>query len=322
MTTQLELNMIKSKAESAPGVIAAEVCLACKSPRFSRWFTKTSLNDGRPYPIFKCAGCGSAFVVPRPKSEYLEAYYAGSSSSFAQTLRSCTETEAYEKVLQDEREYPNAVLDAARIASYCRTLAPGNKFLDIGAGYGFFSRAAVECGFQVTAIEPTKACRDVFRVMCGMEPLSGMLTSDFVRVNTGSFDVVLMSHVLEHIVDLESTLGYIRDLLTPNGIVAIAAPHFGSWLSRLQGKSDMFIVPPEHLNFFSRAGLTALFERHRLTCCEIHTISRINVSRVQKRIPVPFVGRTVSLCTLAALEFSDHFGSGMFLNAYFRQSGA
>jgi len=296
--------------------------LACKSPRFSRWFTKTSSTDGRQYPIFKCAGCGSAFVVPTPKPEYLDEYYAGSSSSHAQTLRSCIETKAYEKVLQDERDYPNSVLDAARIVSHCRTLALGSRFLDIGAGYGFFSRAALECGFQVTAIEPTKACRDVFRLMCGMEPLSGMLTRNFVQANLGSFEVVLMSQALEHIIDLESTLCYLRGLLVPNGIVAIAVPHFGSWLSKLQGKSDMFIVPPEHLNYFSRAGLTSLFERHRLTCCGMNTISRINVSRVQKRIPLPLVGRAVSQCTLAVLEFSDHFQSGMFINAYFRNSDA
>ena len=97
--------------------------------------------------------------------------------------------------------------------------------------------------------------------VCGMESIAGMLTRNFVQANPGSFDVVLMSQVLEHITDLESTLDYLRDLLAPNGIAAIAVPHFGSWLSRLQGKKDMFIVPPEHLNFFSRAGLTALFDR-------------------------------------------------------------
>jgi SAM-dependent methyltransferase len=257
--------------------------------------------------------------MPRPNPEYLEEYYAGGGSPHSRSIRSYAASEAYRKVLQDERDYPNAAIDSTRIAAYCRSLALGNGFLDIGAGYGFFSRAALERGFHVTAIEPSKICRDVCWLMNGLEALPGMLARDFVQANSGSFDVVLMSQVLEHTADVESTVGHLGDLLRPNGIAAIAVPHFGSWLSRLQGKRDMFMVPPEHLNFFSRAGLTKLFERHRLMCCELHTISRIDVSRVSKRIPVPLVGRAASLCTLALLRISDRVNGGMFINAYFRK---
>jgi SAM-dependent methyltransferase len=306
----------------SPKNIDEHGCLACNSPKFSRWFTKTSATDDLRYPISKCAECRSAFVVPRPTFEYLEAYYTGSGQSHAKSIELDTDTEAYEKILRDEENFPNSGVDATRIASHCRVLASGNKFLDIGAGYGFFSRAALRCGFQVTAIEPTKECRDVFRLMCGAEPLPGMLTSNFVRANRESFDVVLMSQVLEHITDLETTLGYLRDLLAPGGIITIAVPHFGSWLSRLQGKGDMFIGPPEHVNLFSKTGLRALFERHGFACCDIHTISRINIGRVRKRIGIPFLGGTVARCALGMVKLSDHFQGGMFINAYFSKSGA
>jgi len=298
------------------------VCPACKSLQLSQWFAKPSAADGRRYQICRCAKCESGFVLPRPSTEYLEEYYTGSSQSHAKSIESCTQTEAYEKVLKEEQEFPNSELDATRITGYCRALTSGNNFLDIGAGYGFFSRAALKRGFQVTAIEPTKECRDVFRLMCGMEPVSGMLTCEFVRANSGSFDVVLMSQVLEHIADLDSTLRDLKDLLTPNGIVSIAVPHFGSWLSRFQGRSDMFIVPPEHVNLFSRAGLVALFEQHGLMCCEMHTISRVNVQRVQRRIPVPFFSHFVALGVAELMRLSDTFQRGMFINAYFRKCRA
>lgn len=311
---------MKANTHSNIGELPGEVCLACRSSKFSKWMVKTSTNDGRQYPVFKCSECSSAFVVPRPRAEYIEEYYANSDQYKSRTFQSRTEIETYQKVLQDEEDYPNAVLDATSIATRCRALAVGRRFLDIGAGYGFFSRAASQIGFHVTAIEPTKERRGVFRLMCGIEPLSGMLTREFVQANRGSFDVLLMSQVLEHIADLESTLDYLRDLLAPNGIAAIAVPHFGSWLSRIQRKSDMFVIPPEHLNFFSRDGLTILFERHHLTCCEANTVSRINVKRVQRRISIPLLGHAASWSTLAMMKLSDHFGSGMFINAYFRKS--
>jgi SAM-dependent methyltransferase len=257
--------------------------------------------------------------MPRPAPEYLEAYYSGSTSSLSRSMVSHTAREQYEEVLKDEREFPNSVLDAARIAEECKALAAGRQFLDIGAGYGFFSRAALDRGFDVTAIEPTKECRDIFRIMNGFDPLPGMLSAEFARSNHGRFDVVLMSQVLEHVVDLESTVRQMNDLLACNGIAVIAVPHIRSWLARVQGKGDMFITPPEHLNFFSAAGLSALFKQHGFHCCKIHTVSRLNVSRVAKKIGVPLAGQLMAKSLHSGLRMSDWFESGMFLNAYFRK---
>ncbi len=245
--------------------------------------------------------------MPRPDPEYLDDYYSGASDQ--RDAR-----DAYQKVLEDERAYPNAVIDSSRIAAQCRRLTPGSAFLDVGAGCGFFSRAALEQGFHVTAIEPAKSCRDVYELMNGFQPLPGMLTTDFALAHREAFDVVLMSQVLEHVADVEAAAAHIAALLRPGGIAVIAVPHFGSWLSRLQGTKDMFLVPPEHLSFFSRAGLTTLFERHGFVCCRLHTVSRFNVSRVANRIPLG-----VALCALGVLRLSDQVNGGMFLNAYFRK---
>jgi SAM-dependent methyltransferase len=230
-----------------------------------------------------------------------------------------SETASYEKVLADEAAYPNSSVDSERIARNCQELSPGPRFLDIGAGYGFFSRSALQRGFQVTAIEPTEICRKVYRLMNGFEPLSGMLSDEFTHEHAGGFDVILMSQVLEHMPDLESTLKNLSTLLAADGIVVIAVPHFGSWLSRFQGKGDMFIVPPEHLNFFSSAGLIALFQRHGFSCSKLHTVSRVNIARIARRIPVPVVGKLVGRGILAAMLLSDSVCGGTFINAYFRK---
>jgi SAM-dependent methyltransferase len=258
-------------------------------------------------------------VAPRPTPEYLEQYYTGNNSSHAIAVDIASETVSYQKVLADEVAYPNSSIDSERIARNCHELCSGPRFLDIGAGYGFFSRSALKHGFQVTAIEPTEICRKVYKLMNGFEPLSGMLSDKFAQEHAGGFDVILMSQVLEHIPDLESVLKNLSMLLAPNGTVAIAVPHFGSWLSRAQGKGDMFIVPPEHLNFFSRTGLVALFQRHGFSCSKLHTVSRLNVARVARRIPVPVAGKLAGWSILAAMLLSDSVGGGMFLNAYFRK---
>jgi hypothetical protein len=50
-----------------------------------------------------------------------------------------SDTATYEKVLADEDAFPNSSVDSERIANHCRELGIGSRFLDVGAGYGFFS---------------------------------------------------------------------------------------------------------------------------------------------------------------------------------------
>ncbi len=257
--------------------------------------------------------------MPRPTLEQIEAFYTGLDSGQARSLASTASEAHYEKVLQDERDYPNASVDAARIVATCKRLSGGSRFLDIGAGFGFFSRAAKAQGFETTALEPTLPCQGVFKLMNGFEPIPSMLTGEFVRTHRAAFDVVLMSQVLEHVTDLEPTLRNLSALLAPDGIAAIAVPHFGSWLSRFQGKNDIFIIPPEHLNFFSIAGLEALFQRHGFSRLELHTVSRIDVRRIASRVRIPIVGTLAGHAMMSLLRLSDRVDGGMFINAYFRK---
>ncbi len=295
-------------------------CPACASPQLFPWVTKRSPLDGLRFSLVKCGACNSAFVNPRPDPAYLEQFYSGNENSQIVSLISHPAEMRCEMVLNAEREFPNTSVDAKRFASYCRELSPGNRFLDVGAAFGFGAKAAQDRGFQVTAIEPSAVSVEIIRQMTGIEAVPEMLSETFIEANESGFDVVLMSQVLEHIPDLETTLIAIHKLLGPNGIAAIAVPHFGSLLSTLQGKNDMFIIPPEHVNFFSKKGLKALFERHGFTCSEIHTISRINMKRVGNRVPIPIARRPISQMIQSILHLSDHFDYGMFINAYFRKT--
>ena len=301
-------------------MITNGTCIACQSSKFAAWFSKQSKIDGMLYPIFRCHRCRSAFVVPRPTAEYLEQYYTGTNSSHAVAVDITSENASYGKVLADEAAFPNSSVDSERIARNCKALSNGPHFLDIGSGYGFFSRSALQHGFQVTAIEPTEICRKVFKLMNGFEPVPGMLSETFIQQHAGEFDVILMSQVLEHLPDLDAIVRNLATLLAPNGVVAIAVPHFGSWLSRAQGKNDMYLTPPEHLNFFSSEGLVALFQRHGFSCSKLHTVSRLNVARVARRVPVPGVGKLAAWSILQAMLLSDSVGGGMFVNGYFRRA--
>jgi 2-polyprenyl-3-methyl-5-hydroxy-6-metoxy-1,4-benzoquinol methylase len=132
--------------------------------------------------------------------------------------------------------------------------------LDIGSGYGFFSRAAMREGFKVTAINPGEWENDIFEKLNGFRPIPKL----FEDINFGDekFSLVIMSHVLEHLRDPLAILARIKNLLDPQGVVAIAVPNFNSLLVKILGtKDNSCLLVPDHLTYFSKKGLLTLLER-------------------------------------------------------------
>lgn len=189
--------------------------------------------------------------------------------------------------------------------------------MDVGAGTGMYSREAIRCGYSVTALEPNPNSRDQFERLNGFPPMATVMSPSLADEYQGSMDVVLLSQVLEHICDLESMAHSIARVLRPGGIAMIAVPHFGSLLSKLQGQRDMYISPPEHVNYFSIKGLSALMTRHGLELAEFQTVTKVPKARFEQKIPL--VGALAWRLIYGVLWLGQLFDRGMIINAYFRK---
>ena len=284
-------------------------CPICKGKIVSDYFTKK--NKHGEYPIRRCELCKSAFVWPRPDGDSLELFYRDSSYS----NMTCEEA-----LSSDANYYPDSVADAARIIARCSELSKGKDFLDVGAGIGRFSRKAYESGFQVSACEPNPNARAVFRQLNIFEPDSCLFDEQYVKSHEEVFDVVLLSQVLEHIADPEKMVQHIYRVLRKEGIAAIAVPHYGSLLSKVQGKKDMFMSPPEHLNFFSKRGITSLFHKSGFKLEFMHTVTKMNKNFFTKRIPFAPISTGLWASVYGALKITELFDMGMVINAYFRKA--
>jgi SAM-dependent methyltransferase len=190
----------------------------------------------------------------------------------------------------------------------------------VGAGNGTFSRVAAKYGFEVDAIEPNQNARAVFCEVNGFSPQDRLFDRTFAQQTTCLYDVVLMSQILEHMLRPLDTVQNIHAVLRPGGIAAIAVPHFGSLLSLLQGTNDMFISPPEHLNFFSSRGLTKLFVNNGFSLSLIETMSKTPRRRIEHVARSRLLGAAGWRAAYAAMRLTDLFHAGMFLNAYFQKT--
>jgi len=201
-------------------------CIACGSNKIVFWGSKE--RYGITFCIDRCENCGTAFMNPRPSFEYLM------SEIYSTSGHGLVAPVAIDAILQSEREYPNATRDAKTLISIAlRYLPPSHgprKALDVGSGYGFFSKEALEASFEVTAINPGRWENIIFRQLTGLEPIERAFEE--AELNEG-FDLILLSQVLEHMYDPQAVLGKVRRFLVKRGVVAIAVPNFDWILVRL-----------------------------------------------------------------------------------------
>jgi SAM-dependent methyltransferase len=92
---------------------------------------------------------------------------------------------------------------------------------------------------------------------------------------TGSFDVVLCSHVLEHIPVPEQALAELHRVLIPGGLLIVAVPNEGCAMGRLRNNVLQRHVgrTTDHVNFFTAPTLTRSLEavRFRVASLERET---------------------------------------------------
>lgn len=286
-------------------------CPVCASP-IKQWRVKKVI--GEDFRIDKCESCGFSFVNPRPSFNFLMDYYS--------LVGHKTEKVTLEELLLQEKKYPNSTVDAKRIIKTIKSLihyGSCGKLLDVGCGYGFFSREALKAGFEVSALELAENEKTITKKLTGLSPIA--CSFETFEYNYKPFQTVLMSQTLEHALDVNLWINKAHDLLENDGIVAIALPNFGSIFRLIMQENEPFICPPAHLNFFTVNSLSKLLSRHGFHVERIQCVSRISTTTLAKRIPIIFqrLFPLFKVFIAVALKFFDAFHLGMIITVYARK---
>ena len=163
--------------------------------------------------------------TPSGSRRNIEAHYDLSNEFFALFL---DESMTYSAALFDQQEQ---TLESAQIAKYdrlCRRLhlQPGDRVLEIGGGWGAFSRyAASHYGCHVTSltISPAQyehAAREISRA--GLQNRIDLQLRDYREV-TGQFDKIVSIEMLEAVghEHLPAFFRKCNELLTPSGVLGL-----------------------------------------------------------------------------------------------------
>ena len=198
-----------------PTVFACPICASTKA----NWAV-----EHHGLRVARCLECGHGYVWPVPGEDFLSsiyrdtAYYEGGQGSIG------------------FRDY--ASLEPARMRMFGRHLTriEGHvgvgRILDVGCANGEFLKVARSRGWTVFGADPSVARAQV--EADGIQ-LVGTTVRD-ADIEEGSLDAITFWDVLEHVIDPIADLRRARELLKPDGVLALTVPDSSNFLARVSGR--------------------------------------------------------------------------------------
>src|SRR5688500_13530415 len=265
-----------------PSIVPA--CPACRSDLLRYAF---SLHGHR---LVRCADCGAMLLNPQPFDEELATIYKEDYALLSDTEQGLLHTADLKR--RTARHY----LDL--IASYRGS--QGGHLLEIGCGQGALIHEAALLGYQVVGMDVSPhACRLAQsrigakgRVICGM--------LEAVDEPLGSFDVIVLADVIEHVRNPAAMLARLHTLLKRGGTLFIATPALDSWSAKLL-RHRWMEFKLEHLTYFNRNNIQTLllaqgYEQLLVTSNKKY-LSAAYVNAHFERYRIPVISPLVSMAT-------------------------
>lgn len=256
-------------------------CPICNQTEFTEFIQCLDYTVSREtFKIVQCDTCSFKFTSPRPDLNEIGRYY---------------ESENYISHSNSRKGLFNMAYQIVRSRALKNKLKLINSFttnkknlLDIGCGTGEFLLTAKNAGWNTLGLEPSENARKYATDINKLNVLDIVRLSE---IESQSYDVITMWHVLEHIPNLREFTPQLKRILKDNGTLLIAVPNSNSFESKIYGASWAAYDVPRHLNHFTKE-----------TMFKILTISELGLKKV---IPMPFDAYYISMLS------EKYTGSGL-----------
>lgn len=157
------------------------------------------------------------------------------------------------------QEDANQYFSEARQRYMLRHIQSGMAVLNIGVGGGAFERLALARSIDVHALDPSEKAIERLRQDLGIGEKAKAGYSQAMPFRDGSFDVVVMSEVLEHLDNavLDESLDEVLRVLKPGGFLLASTPY-------RENLVDNTVVCPSCTEVFHRYGHVQVFDKPRM----------------------------------------------------------
>lgn len=244
--------------------------------------------SGEQFQLCSCRECGFMFTQGAPVEAEIGRYY----ETPDYISHSDTKKGAMNAIYHRVRQY--MLNSKARLVMRVSRCLSGGRLLDVGTGTGYFANAMDGRGWTVEAIEKNPQARAFAKEHFGLDVKPESALDGFAP---GSFDVITLWHVMEHLEHLNETWERLKELLTGKGALVVAVPNCSSYDAQKYRARWAAYDVPRHLWHFTPATIARLADKHGFVLAESH--------------PMPFDAFYVSMLTEKQMGHSFSFLRGM-----------
>lgn len=217
-------------------------CKACSAQ------LELSMAVGRKngFDFLRCPHCQTVTVSPFPTPAELTAFY-----------------QAYKGTVNYRAKADKKLTRATKRIKRLMRLNNAKRFLDVGCNYGFTVKAALDLGLQAKGIDIDATAVAQSQQSYGAEHFQTISVEQYAATGAAA-DLVYTSEVIEHVHDPDGFVKAIATILDKGGLLYLTTPDGGHWRLKSNFAAWEQAMPPEHITYFSRKGITLLLEKHGL----------------------------------------------------------
>jgi SAM-dependent methyltransferase len=209
----------------------------------------TNHEPGRHGDLYACAHCGTVHQPGLPTGAGLTDLYREMSDDL---------------YLSEEK---GRRATARRLLDLIRRNVPAGDLLDVGCGHGLLLDEARRSGYSVTGLELSGSARLYATEVLGLDVCDETIEGFAASGTEGSFQVIVLADVIEHLEDPLGALDACERLLAPGGALCVATPDPSSAAACLAGPRWWGYIPA-HTYLFPRRTLRELLESRGLVISE------------------------------------------------------
>lgn len=225
---------------SGPAEATAPACLLCG--RIGKERLVGRVDDH--YVLSRCPACGFIYAAPRPDAGELVAFY-----NKHDDYNSDPKPMSPKAAMRKTRRYAKLIADVHPAAK---------RVLEIGGLHGEALYGLKLRGYEVEGSDINRAAIGYAAKHYGILVHEGETPPED---RAGRFDVLILSHVIEHVLDPAAFLRNAARFLAPGGMVLLEIPGVDTLLFDLFRQNYNMVRPPEHIDFFTRKTAGLLLEK-------------------------------------------------------------
>ena len=220
-------------------------CILCKHGKFA--LISKQVRDSKKHKIIRCLKCNHTQLWPIP------------------TLNGSIKR-ARRKMMPD---------NTRRAELVSKIITKRSRILEIGSGHGFFLDIMKKNGYDITGFEISKEKRKYSKKVTKV-PVLDININEKIPTNK-SFDIVVLFHTLEHIIDPVILLKNIKKLLKPKGKVLVEVPNCDDFHLGLNKFYKEFYWERAHIHYFNPKSLKTMINLGGFKSIKITGVQRYSI---------------------------------------------